>query len=74
MATQKEAVSEFLSGNIKAALRIASEFRLGVTKEERGTMKRGYECFVHASMYRQLGKDPEACIAEATKVFQLKFL
>lgn len=45
----------------KEALRIAKDFRIGVTKEQRDTMRLAYECIVHPEFYRQIGTDiPEA--------------
>ena len=34
-------------GDFKGALRIAKDFRLGITKEQSSTMTRAYECMVH---------------------------
>lgn len=45
----------------KEALRIAKDFRIGVTQEQRDTMRLAYECIVHPEFYRQIGTDiPEA--------------
>lgn len=45
----------------KEALRLAKDFRIGVTQEQRDTMCRAYECIVHPEFYRQIGIDiPEA--------------
>jgi len=44
-------------GNIKAALRIAKEFRLGITPDDRKHMQYGYECMVHPEFYAQLGRN-----------------
>lgn len=46
------------SEQYKNALRIAKEFRLGISKEDSESMKRGYECIVHPDFYKQLGFDP----------------
>lgn len=64
----------FESGNIKEALRIAKTFRLGLTKEERDALVRGYECMVHPEFYRMLGKDPQAEIERGLRVFKEKIL
>ncbi|WP_306010492.1 hypothetical protein [Bacillus sp. MMSF_3328] len=58
--------------NYKAALRLASEFRIGITEEERKQMKLGYECIVHEDFYRQLGKDIEKEVDRAIEVFFYK--
>ena len=48
-------------GDYKKALRIAKDFRIGVTQEQRSKMCRAYECMVHPDFYKQLGTDiPEA--------------
>ena len=45
-------------GDFKAALRIAKDFRLGITKEDSDDIRRGYECMVHPEFYQSIGKDP----------------
>ena len=53
--------ADIRQGFWKEALRIAKDFRLGVTQEQRDTMCRAYECIVHPDFYRQIGTDiPEA--------------
>ena len=52
------------AGNYKEALRIAKDFRINITKEQRSTMARAYECIVHPDFYRQLGTDIPAAINE----------
>ncbi|MDR2597289.1 MAG: hypothetical protein LBC76_08230 [Treponema sp.] len=54
----------------KAALRGAKDFRLGVTKEQRSVMARGYEAILYADFYRQIGKNPDVCIREGIAVLQ----
>lgn len=41
-------------GDFKGALRIAKDFRLGITKQESSAMKLAYECMVHGDFYKQL--------------------
>lgn len=48
------------TGNFKEALRIAKDFRLGITKSDSDAMKMGYECIVHPRFYQQLGMDINA--------------
>lgn len=48
----------------KQALRIAKDFRLGITAEQSLRMKKAYECMVHERFYLSLGEDIEARIAE----------
>ncbi len=67
-----DAVELFLQGKIKESLRIASTFRLGLSKQEQSVLKGGYEAFNHAGFYRQLGKNPEKMIADAVDLFSTK--
>lgn len=55
-------------GDFKGALRIAKDFRLGITKEQPSTMARAYECMVHGRFYKQLGYDLDEKIAEGVKI------
>ncbi len=61
----REAVA---AGDWKKALRIAKDFQIGVTKEQRSTMARAYECIVYPDFYRQIGTDIPGAIAEGEKV------
>lgn len=45
------------AGEYKAALRIAKDFRLGITKEQRSDMIRGFECMTSPRFYQSLGCD-----------------
>lgn len=45
------------AGDWKKALRIAKDFRIGITAEQRSGMCRAYECMVHPEFYRQIGTD-----------------
>ena len=56
------------SGELKQALKIAKDFRLGITKEQSSTMTRAYECMVHGRFYKQLGYDLDEKIAEGVKI------
>ena len=55
-------------GDFKGALRIAKDFRLGITKEQSSTMTRAYECMVPGRFYQQLGYDLDEKIAEGMKI------
>ena len=55
-------------GDFKGAMRIAKDFRLGITKEQSSTMTRAYECMVHGRFYKQLGYDLDEKIAEGVKI------
>lgn len=48
----------------KQALRIAKDFRLGITPEQSLRMKKAYECMVHERFYLSLGEDIQKRIAE----------
>lgn len=63
----------FASGDVKAALRIAKTFRLGVTCDERKTIVRGYECMVNPGFYVALGFDPALCVMQATETAKRLF-
>ena len=60
MPRKSDMVRQYVaSGEYRKALRIAKEFRLGISKEDSEAMKRGYECLVHADFYKQLGQDTD---------------
>lgn len=69
-----QAIEAFNRLDFKEALRISSGFRIGMSKEERATLKTGYECIVHRDFYQQLQKDTEACVEAAVELFREKFL
>lgn len=56
------------SGDFKGALRIAKDFRLGITKEQSSAMTLAYECMVHGSFYKQLGYDLKQKVADGVEV------
>ncbi|MDT3700855.1 MAG: hypothetical protein RO469_15710 [Thermincola sp.] len=41
----------------KKALRIAKDFRLGITPAQSNSMKKAYECMVHSRFYLSIGED-----------------
>jgi len=57
-------------GDFKKALSGAKDFRLGVSKEQRSVMARGYECYIRPDFYRSIGKNPEECIRAGVAVLQ----
>jgi hypothetical protein len=57
-------------GDFKGALRIAKDFRLGITKQESSAMKLAYECMVHGNFYKQLGYDLNEKVAEGLEVLK----
>ncbi len=56
------------SGNFKEALKIAKDFRINITKEQRSTMARAYECIVYPSFYQQIGTDIPTAIKEGIEL------
>ena len=58
------------NGNWKEALRIAKDFRINVTKEQRSDMTRAYECIVHPNFYRELGTNIDEAIAKGQRVLE----
>jgi len=49
----------FAEGDFKKALRIAKNFRIGITEQQSMDMQMAYECMLYPDFYRQLGKDIE---------------
>lgn len=67
--TKTEIVKQYILENkIKEALWMAKDFRIGITKEQRSTMARAYECIVHPDFYRSIGKNLDECIKAGRKV------
>jgi len=56
------------AGNMKKALRIAKDFRINVTREQRSKMSRAYECMIYPDFYKQIGTDIPGAIAEGIAV------
>ena len=57
-------------GDYKGALRIAKDFRLGITKGQSSAMTLAYECMIHGRFYQQLGYDLNQKIAEGLEVLK----
>lgn len=70
----EQAVEAFKKGDLKAALRTAKTFKMGVSKAEATTLSRGYECLVWPTQYQQLGYDPEQVVRDAVIVFINRFV
>lgn len=71
MERKSDAVKRLLScGATKEALRIAKDFKLGITKEQSNAMKLAYECMVHGNFYKQLGYDLNEKVAEGLEVLR----
>ena len=58
------------SGEYKDALRISKDFRIGISREQRSTMTRAYECMVHPSFYSSLGTNLSQAIDEGISVLK----
>lgn len=69
LVKQSDIVREAVkAGEWKKALRIAKDFRINVTKAQRETMSRAYECMVHPDFYKQIGTDIPEAIAKGKEV------
>jgi hypothetical protein len=67
--SKTEQMLEYLrSGNIKQALRLTKSFRLGFSPAQKKVLDLGYECLVSPYIYRQLGKDTDACVRQAVSL------
>lgn len=60
-------------GELKKALRIAKNFRLGITKEEQVSMSRAYECMIRPDFYRQLGYDTDNVVEHGCNIVRMMF-
>lgn len=72
-----EAVSLWLSGKFKEALRILKDFRLGLDKNERGsilTLHEMYTCEKQQKFYEFLGMRKEEIQAEVNNIVTLKLI
>jgi hypothetical protein len=54
--------------DFKEALRIAKDFRINITKEQRSTMARAYECLIYPGFYQQIGTDIQTAISEGVEL------
>ena len=54
-------------GEYKKALRIAKDFRLGITPAQSNSMKKAYECMVHSRFYLSIGEDVPKRIEEGVE-------
>lgn len=56
LVTKSDRVRQLVaSGQYKDALKIAKDFRLGITKEQSGAMRLAYECMIYGRFYKELG-------------------
>jgi len=56
------------AGDYKAALRIAKDFKLGISREDSDRMKRGYECMTNPRFYQSIGVDTHQTSLEAVGI------
>lgn len=71
MERKSDAVRRLVAaGDFKAALRIAKDFRRGITKEDSDSMKRGYECLLYPDFYSQIGVDPRQTALKGVETVQ----
>lgn len=71
MERKTEAVRSLVrSGELKQALKIAKDFRLGISKPDSDAMKLAYECMVHEQFYKQLGYNLSEKVAEGVEVLK----
>ncbi len=72
MERKSDAVRRLVGeGKFKEALRIAKNFRIGFTDEDRDIMTRGYECMDHPGFYESIGADISGAIDKA-KILLIK--
>ena len=57
----------------KTALRIAKDFRLNISREQREDMSRAYECMIHPDFYIQIGTDIARAIAKGKEVVSILY-
>lgn len=72
-ATDREKKSDIVrrlvsAGEYKKALRIAKDFRLGISKVDSNDMRRGYECMVSPRFYISIGVDVEAAAQRGVEI------
>lgn len=74
MKKKTEIVKEAIkAGDFKKALKLAKDFRINVTKEQREAMARAYECIVHPEFYRQIGIDIAKSVEAGKKTLVLLY-
>jgi hypothetical protein len=66
----KDVRSLIEQGEYKRALRGAKDFRIGISREQRDAMARGYEAMLYPDFYKSVGKDPQSCIQLGIEVLK----
>ena len=73
MITKTEKVRRlFEKGDIKGTLRECKSFRIGLTRQDRDMLARGYECLLYPDFYRSLGFQPSEEVEKAVSIFKDK--
>lgn len=65
--TVKELVLKNDDGSIKKALRIAKDFRYGMSKEQNDELNLAYECIVHPAFYSSVGVNTDDAIKKGIR-------
>jgi len=69
-----QAVSQFISGNISASLKIFKTFKMGFTREEQRTIQIASESLAGKSkFYQQLGIDTAEMVAQSKEIIKSKY-
>lgn len=70
MERKSDAVRRLVAaGDYQSALRIAKDFRLGISKQDLNEMRRGYECMATSpAFYRSIGIDVEEHVNRGIEV------
>ena len=69
-----QALARYRNGDFKGAFRIFATFHIGFTEQERKCLKIAQECLAgHSELYKMLGRDVEATIAEAKLIINKKY-
>lgn len=74
MASLQTALECYRAGNWKEALKVASYFRIGVTRQQRAVLRMGYECLVWPSAYAQMGVNEVQALEQAKALFISMFV
>lgn len=74
MERKTDAVRRLVAaGKYKEALKIAKDFRLGISEEDSDAMKRGYECLVYPQFYQSIGINPTETAGKGQETLQRLF-
>lgn len=54
----------------KKALRIAKNFKFGISKSDSDAMRRGYECMINPTFYEQIGIDAKLSVETGIRTIE----